>query len=107
MIMEDTFVTNDAKDAMVAFLFRVQAKFGKREELLNFWMWNKTESLLERGTVRFDVFQDPQNQDAFYVYEAYENAAAFDAHKKHEPYQIWISVEFRRDVVLYDFNLQA
>ena len=52
--------------------------------LLNFLIWDSEESIRrERGTIRFDVFQDPQNQHSFYVSEAYEDAAAFEEHKAH------------------------
>jgi quinol monooxygenase YgiN len=94
-------MTNQGKDAIFAILFHAIARPGKRQELIKFLEWDREESMkLERGTLRFDVFQDPKNADAFYVYEAYEDAGAFEEHKTHPPYQRWDSVEFKNEVVL-------
>jgi quinol monooxygenase YgiN len=94
-------MTNQGKDAIFANLFHVIAKPGKRQELFEFLEWDRKESMKgERGTLRFDVFQDPENADAFYVYEAYEDHAAFEEHKAHDPFQRWDSDEFQNEVVL-------
>ena len=99
-------MTNQRMDAAIAILFHVIAKPDKQQELIKFLEWDREESMArERGTLRFDVFQDPNNADAFYVYEAYENAAAFEAHKAHEPYQRWSSVEFQNEIILSQENL--
>src|SRR5947207_11831765 len=93
-------MTNDGKTAIFAILFRVDANPGKRQELVTFLEWDRKESIeKERGTLRFEAFQDPENEDRFYVYEAYENAAAFRKHKKHRPYKWWSSHEFQTEVV--------
>src|SRR5215510_5995250 len=94
-------MTNQGKVAMVVILFRVRAKPGQRQELVNFLEWNqKTSMERERGTLHFDVFQDIDSVDGFYVYEAYEDLAAFEEHKCNEPYKRWSSVEFQSAVVL-------
>src|SRR5262245_31846090 len=100
-------MTNHGKDAIVASLFRVEARPGKRQELLGFLEWDREESMKrERGTLRFDIFQDPNTKHAFYVYEAYEDAAAFEEHKTQEPFKRWSSSDFRSEVVLPHHNLQ-
>ena len=38
-----------------------------------------------------DTFRDPNDDQAIYVYEAYRDRAAFEAHKQNEPYQRWAS----------------
>ena len=97
---------DNKKDAILAILFHALARPGKRQELIKFLEWDREESMKrERGTLRFDIFQDPKNGDAFYVYEAYENAAAFEKHKAHKPYQRWDSKEFKSEVVLSYENL--
>jgi quinol monooxygenase YgiN len=53
----------------------------------------------EPGTLCFDFFQDPDNANGFYVYEAYKNAAAFKKHKKHKPYKRWSSPQFKSEVI--------
>jgi quinol monooxygenase YgiN len=45
----------------------------------------------EPGTLRFDLYRDPKDENAFYVYEAYRDQKAFEEHKKNEPYQHWES----------------
>jgi quinol monooxygenase YgiN len=71
-------MTKKGKTAIFAILFRVEANPVKRQELVKFLEWDQKESIeKERGTLRFDFFQDPENEDRFYVYEAYEDAAAF------------------------------
>ena len=94
-------MTHPGKDAIFAVLFHVAARPGKRQELLKFLEWDREESMKrERGTLCFDYFQDPKYADAFYVDEAYEDAAAFEEHQAHGPYQRWCSVEFKNEVVL-------
>jgi len=91
----------------VAILFRVEAKPGKQQELLDFLRRDRDESMEhEEGTLRFDVFHDPDNDHAFYVCEAYKNWAAFEEHKKHASYQKWDSDAFQSDVVLHHFDLK-
>ena len=55
-------MTNKGKTAIGAILFRVDANRGKRQELVKFLEWDQKESIeKERGTLRFDVFEDPEN----------------------------------------------
>lgn len=102
-------MTNLRKDdAVVAILFHVIAKPGKRQELFEFLKWDREESMnkdQEPGTLRFDVFQDPKNEEGFYVYEAYEDRAAFEEHMTHAPFQRWVSDEFQNEIVLSHKNL--
>lgn len=75
---------------MYGILFRVEAKPGKYQELINFLKWDVEVCRDEEpGTLRFDVYQDPQDNNALYVYEAYRDRAAFEAHKRNEPYRRW------------------
>jgi len=94
-------MTTRTNNAMLAILFRVVAKAGKRQELLEFLMDDSAVSQQkEPGTLRFDVLPDPKNVDAFYVYELYENRRAFEeVHKKNDPFKRWKSAEFQREVV--------
>src|SRR5262249_8995375 len=94
-------VNREGKAALCTMLFRVEARPGKRQELRQFLEGDRNEALQhERGTHRFDIFQDPDAESAFIVYEAYEDASAFAEHKEREPYQRWKSQEFQEDVVL-------
>ena len=100
-------MTNQGKGAIFAILFRVEARPGKRRQLVKFLKWDQKESMeQERGTLRFDVFQDAESADRFYVYEAYEDAAAFKEHKKHKPYKRWRSKKFQKEVIHPHVNLR-
>jgi (4S)-4-hydroxy-5-phosphonooxypentane-2,3-dione isomerase len=78
----------------------VDAYPGKRQELAKFLIWDHKESMEpEPGTIRFDVFQDPENPDRFFVYEAYRDEAAFKEHQEHGPFQRWNSNEFQTSIV--------
>ena len=77
---------------MYGILFRIEAKPGKLQELMAHSEWTvevcKNE---EPGTLRFDIYQDQNNDQAFYVYEAYRDRAAFEAHTQNKPFQRWVS----------------
>ena len=93
-------MTNQDKTTIKEILFRVDANPGKRQELVDFLMWDRKESMEhEPGTLRFDIFQDPANLDRFYVYEAYKDDAAFEEHQTHDPFKRWNSNAFRTTVV--------
>ena len=75
---------------MFAILFRVLAKPGKQKNLIEFLKKDcKFCEENEPRTLRFDVVEDPENNQAFYVYEAYEDLAAFEEHKRNPPYTEW------------------
>ncbi len=76
---------------MHGILFRVKAKSGKYENLRDFLKWDADVCRDEPGTLRFEFYQDPKDQNAFYVYEAYRDREAFEEHKKNEPFQRWSS----------------
>jgi autoinducer 2-degrading protein len=77
---------------MYTSLFRMVAKPGKRQEVMEHARWTvevcKSE---EPGTLRFDVYLDPNDENAFYVYEAFENEAAHEAHRQNAPFKRWHS----------------
>ena len=86
-------------EARLAILFRVEARAGKQQELLDFLKRDSWECRKEPGTLRFDVLQDPASDRAFYVYEVYEDAAAFEAHKMGMAYARWSSDDFQSQVL--------
>jgi quinol monooxygenase YgiN len=76
---------------MYGVLFRVQAHPHKRQELIDFLKYDGEFGRdHEPGTLRFEFYQDPNEENAFYVYEAYRNKGAFEEHKKHEPFRQWL-----------------
>jgi quinol monooxygenase YgiN len=77
---------------MYGILFRVEANPGKFQELVDFLTWDARVSRDEEpGTLRFEFFQDPDDDNALYVYEAYQNLDAFEARKQNEPYRRFAS----------------
>ncbi len=90
---------------MFALLYYVKAKPGRREELVDFLNWDcKVSNEQEEGTLLFNFLEDPENKNAFYVYEAYRDKAAFEQHKKNEPVQSFFS-DLRNKFVIYDKTL--
>ncbi len=77
---------------MYGILFRAVVKPGKRQEFIDHAKWVvEVAKMEEPATLRFDWYVDPNDENAFYVYEAYENEAGFEAHKQNEPYKRWAS----------------
>ena len=77
---------------MFGIVFRIEAQPAKYQELVEFLKWDGEVCRdREPGTLRFEFYRDPSNDNAFYVYEAYRDLDAFEAHKKNEPFQRWSS----------------
>ena len=77
---------------MIGTLFRVEVKPTNRQAFIDFIEWDvRVAKECEPGTLRFDLYQDPKDENAFFVYEAYRDQKAFEDHKKNEPYQHWES----------------
>ena len=73
-------------------LFRAEVKPGKRQEFVDHAKWVvEVAKKEEPATLRFDWYVDPNDENAFCVYEAYENEAGFEAHKQNKPYKSWAS----------------
>ena len=73
---------------MIAALFKVKVRPGKKAELIEFLKWDGQVARDEEpGTLRFDVFEDPGDESIVYFYEAYVDGAALDAHKANPPFQ--------------------
>jgi quinol monooxygenase YgiN len=79
---------------MYGVFWHAVAKPGKKQDFLDFLKWDAdVANDLEPATISFDVFEDPENPDAVYVYEAYLSEDAFAEHRKNEPFQ-----RFRNEV---------
>jgi autoinducer 2-degrading protein len=77
---------------MFGILFRIEAKPGKYQELFDFLTWDGEVCRdQEPGTLRFEFYRDPNDENALFVYEAYRDLDAFEAHQKNAPYQRWSS----------------
>jgi (4S)-4-hydroxy-5-phosphonooxypentane-2,3-dione isomerase len=75
---------------MYGILFKVTVESAKRADFINFIKWDiEVATTQEPGTLRFDMYQDPKDENTFFVYEAYRDRCAFEDHKQHEPYRRW------------------
>jgi (4S)-4-hydroxy-5-phosphonooxypentane-2,3-dione isomerase len=84
---------------MFGILFKVKVKPEKRQAFIDFIKWDiQVAKEREPGTLRFDLYQDPADENAFFVYEAYRDRKAFEEHQKNLPYQQW-ELQIRPEVV--------
>ena len=75
---------------MYGALMRIVVKPGMRSELLEFLRWDASVAKdREPGTCRFDVWEVEREPGVMYLYEGYQDVAAFDRHKQHDPYKKW------------------
>lgn len=77
---------------MIEILFKAEVRGADRRAFLEFIEWDARvarEEEQESGTLCFDYFEDPHDSNAFFVYEAYRDEAAFDAHKQNAPFKRW------------------
>ncbi len=73
---------------MITMLLRAHIKPGKRDELIDFLKWDQRVARdSEPGTLRFDFYDDPDGEDALYLYESYRDEEAFEQHKANEPFE--------------------
>jgi len=67
---------------MFVQLVHIRIKPGKTAEFLEVFRGNFEGTRKEPGNYRFDVLQDPEDENHFVIYEAFEDEAAVDAHRK-------------------------
>ncbi len=72
---------------MFVQLVHIRLKPGCVEEFLDVFRINYEGTRAEPGNYRFDVLQDPEDQNHFVIYEVFENEAAVDAHRQTEHYR--------------------
>lgn len=73
---------------MIAAFLKAKVRPGKKEKFLEFLKWDSQVARdEEEGTLRFDVFEDPNDAAVVFFYEAYVDQAAFEIHKLGEPFK--------------------
>ena len=76
---------------VIAHLIKMTAHAGKKEELVEFLRWDADVAAAdEPGTLRFDVYDVPDEPDAVYLYEAYASDEAFAAHCDGAPFKRFV-----------------
>ena len=77
---------------MFGILFKAKVKAEKRQAFIEFIERDiRVANEREPGTLRFDLYQDPVDENTFFVYEAYRDKKAFEEHQQNPPYQEWVS----------------
>ncbi|HEU4793586.1 MAG TPA: antibiotic biosynthesis monooxygenase [Nitrolancea sp.] len=77
---------------MYGKLVKIVIKPGKRDQVIEFlWGDAALARAAEPGTIRFDVWDVPDQPDALYLYEAYTDPEAFAIHRANEPYQRFVN----------------
>jgi (4S)-4-hydroxy-5-phosphonooxypentane-2,3-dione isomerase len=77
---------------MYGILVKFVARPGRRDELVEFLRWDAAVAKdTEPGTLRFDVWEVPEEFDAVYLYEAYSDPNAFAKHQANDPYNIFVN----------------
>ncbi|MBN8997416.1 MAG: antibiotic biosynthesis monooxygenase [Rhizobiales bacterium] len=72
---------------MFVQLVHIRIKPGCVEQFLDVFRVNYEGTRAEPGNYRFDVLQDPADENHFVVYEMFEDEAAVDAHRRTEHYR--------------------
>ncbi len=79
---------------MLAVWVKVRVKPAQRERFLKAI---ETDALAserdEPGCVRFNVLRDEADENVYYFYEVYRDAAAHEAHRKMPHYAVWRGVQ--------------
>ncbi|NQW18918.1 MAG: antibiotic biosynthesis monooxygenase [Chloroflexi bacterium] len=75
---------------MYAIFFKIRVRPGKKQKFVDFLKWDAQVSLdTEPCTLRFDVFEDADDENLVYFYEGYTDEPALAAHKANEPFQLF------------------
>ncbi len=72
---------------MFVQLVHIRIKPGRIAEFLKVFRENFDGTRQEPGNYRFDVLQDPDDEHHFVIYEAFEDKAAVDAHRRTDHYK--------------------
>ncbi len=76
---------------MIAAFMKASVRPGKKEKLIEFLKWDAQVARDdEPATLRFDVFEDAEDDSVVYFYEAYVDKAGFEAHKAGAPFQKFV-----------------
>lgn len=82
---------------MFVQLVHIRIKPGKTAEFFEVFRQNYDGTRAEPGNFRFDVLQDPEDENHFVIYEAFVDEAAVDAHRQTDHYKA--TVEGLKDLM--------
>ena len=76
---------------MIAAFVKANVRPGKKAKLIEFLKWDcQIARDEEPATLRFDVFEDADDDSVIYFYEAYIDDAGFETHKQVEPFKQFV-----------------
>jgi quinol monooxygenase YgiN len=75
----------------IALFVSLKVKPDQRDRFLQVAEDDSTSSVRDEGggCLRFDVYQDNEDQNRFYFHEVYRDQAALDAHRTMPHYERW------------------
>ena len=74
---------------MLTIHVTIHLKPGCADDFIQASLGNHTGSRQEPGNQRWDVLQDSEDPNVFYLYEAYADEAALEAHRQTPHYLTW------------------
>ena len=74
---------------MVTTIVHIKVKKDCVNKFIEETIANHTQSIKEKGNMRFDFLQNPMDSTAFVLYESYETAEQAAAHKNTAHYAKW------------------
>ena len=93
---------------MIAHLMKLTANAGMIDELTEFLRWDAAVCASdEPATLRFDVFAVPDDPDSVYLYEAYVDDEAFDAHRAGAPFVRFVEHVVPNVIASIEFLLRS
>ena len=76
---------------MYGGIVKLVTQAGRTSEVLDFLRWDaEVAKTQEPGTLRFNVWQRTDDANVVYLYEAYVDQDAFEAHKANDPFKRFI-----------------
>ena len=76
---------------MYGGMARLVAREGHMSDLLDFLQWDADVCrTVEPGTLRFDVWESPDEPNVVLLYEAYTDRDAFEVHMANEPFKRFV-----------------
>ena len=76
---------------MFGGMARLIVKPGAKNDVIDFLRWDADVARTEPGTLRFDVWADPDDENALLLYECYTDKRAFEAHQVNEPVKKFVA----------------
>ena len=74
---------------MKSIIVKIRVKEESIEEFKKITFYNSENARKEPGNLRFDVIQDGEAPNLFFLYEVYQSGEAIEYHRSTEHYKKW------------------